>query len=188
MNKLDKKVKFKDNPIEIIEINYDSYSDETILLKTFIDQDDKIELYQSYMDRFFSEDELPVSRFLSCKYSFMLGILGLCTNIDIGSNEKDIPNLDQIEACGLWNIITHKIKNYGDVKKDLYALTKMISEERLAKSSVGKVIDNVYQQISDFVDNADMEKIEEMMSEFKDGIKHLENNGVIVPKEISQKE
>jgi uncharacterized membrane protein (DUF106 family) len=64
----------------------------------------------------------------------------------------------------------------------------MISEERLAKSSVGKVIDNVYQQISDFVDNADMEKIEEMMSEFKDGIKHLENNGVIVPKEISQKE
>lgn len=188
MNELDEKIKFGDNPIKIKEISHPSYSDETILVKTFIDQDDKVTLYQNYVDQFFGDEELPVSRFLSCKYSLMLGVLALCTNIDIGSEGKNLPDLDQIEACGLWDKIIEEIINYNQVKKDLYALTKMISEERLAQNSIGKIVDSVYQKIVEFIDNADMEKIEEIMSEFKEGIKKLENDGIVVPKEISQKE
>ena len=88
----------------------------------------------------------------------------------------------------MWGIIVKTIYNYDETKKDLYGLTKMISEERLAEKQVGQMIDNVYQKIVDFISDLDTEKIESLTKEFAKGIKQLEDNGIVLPSEISQKE
>jgi hypothetical protein len=182
-NELDKKIK-----LDFEAIKYESFNFGTkkIVVKTLLDKDDKIFIYSNYINMFFYNDGSAPERFLSAKYSFMLSIIGLCTNID--PKELDI---DLLIDSGIWASIVKQIKNYDQVKKDLYALTKMMSEERLARQSIGSVIDNLYEIIVSFIQNLDVDKLNEnatnLAAEFKSGIKKLEDSGVVLPESIRQK-
>lgn len=175
--------------LKLDNIDYASfdYKGNKVIVKTLLDQDDKIFLYNNYVGMFFEGEGVASERFLSAKYSFMLGIVGLCTNIEISNL-----NLDELVASGVWTEIVKRIKNYDQAKKDVYALTKMMSEERLAAKSIGQVLDNFYSVFSNFIVNLDADKLNEqaqkLISEFKSGIEKLENNGIVVPENLSQKE
>lgn len=181
--KLNNKVNIELNKIQFKTLDWKG---EEIIVKTFIDQTDKMFIYNNYAGLFFDEEGVASGRFLSAKYTFMLSLLGLCTNIET----KDL-NLDTIVASGLWHQIVSKISNYDRVNKDLYALTKMMSEERLVKKSIGQIIDEIATKVIDFVSKLDEHQVDEelksLVGEFKDGVKKLEDSGIVVPKNISQK-
>ena len=174
--------------IELDEIQFETldWKGKEIIVKTFINQADKMFIYNNYAGLFFDEEGMASGRFLSAKYTFMLSVLGLCTNIET----KDL-DLDTMVASGLWYQIVSKISNYDRVNKDLYALTKMMSEERLVKKSIGQIVDETVTKVIDFVSKLDEYQVDEelksLVDEFKGGVKKLEDNGIIVPENISQK-
>ncbi len=179
--KLDNKIKLK----ELNETKYNEieFNGQKIVVKSNMDKDDKIWIYTEYARIFFNEDGDSVSNYLSAKYSFVLAVIGLCTNI-----ETEDVDLDAVLNSGLWGKIVSNIENFSIVSKDLYGLIKMISEERLARKTVGATIDNLASSIMEFVGQLDKGSIEALMDDFRKEVKRMEENGLILPEKMKNTE
>ena len=161
------------------------FDGKEIVVKSHIDRFDKVDMLLTYYDYFFESEGDAVTRYLTAKYSFMLAVLNNCTNIHTQEGSID---LDAVIYSGLWKEIIKRIDNFNVVTKDLYGFIKMVSEERAVKESLGNIIDRLYSSITSFIDDLDQDKLKEYVNEFKDGLKSLENNGIVLPDNLSQKE
>ena len=170
-NKITLKIKKK-----FPEFSSINFQDQEIVIKKHIDRHDKMEIYESYFNIFFGKENAPATRFLSAKYSFILSIIALCTNI----NYQDV-DIDDIIASGLWSKIVAQIDNFNIVTKDLYAFTKMVSEERAVVESVGQRIDQAFNKAMEFLNEISLDNLKEQISEFKSGVKQLEDSGIVTP-------
>jgi len=158
----------------IIKESTITFNEKIIYVDSFIGLGDEITLYSNYLETYFDESEDLVSRYMNAKYSFILGIVDLCTNIDIKNENKEGVDegidTDGLIGNGLWDDIVSKITNYKEVKDGIDKLVKNMEDRIALEKSIGGVIDSAVSKFMSFISEIDLssENIEKLTKELRE--------------------
>ena len=126
-----------------------SFNKQLIKVDPYITVGNKYILLSNYMEGLFKESDeegnvLDVTgKYITSEHALILGILDLCTNINIENLDLDI-----VFATGLWDEVKSHIKNYNDIRSDIARLVSQHNQD----ASVGVVLDKISEKISATLD------------------------------------
>jgi len=153
-------IKFK--PINWAEFTWED--GPKIKVNPYISLENKMILFKNYSSSYFDTSDF-VGNYINATYGLMLGIVDLCTNISV---EK--LDMNDFISSGLWAEIKGRIKNYTDVRSDLYNIVKLYAEQRLAEQSMGTAFDKLTQKLIDFINSIDLssEGVEKIIGQLQE--------------------
>jgi hypothetical protein len=112
----------------------------------YISMENEVILMQSYIQSYFNKDNFDfVLNYISAENGNILGVLDLCTNIDI----KNI-NVDDVVGSGLWTWVKNRIKNYDKFENDLQKIVIQINKNNEIEKSMGNSFDKVSNAVVQF--------------------------------------
>jgi hypothetical protein len=136
-------------PEPLVEIEYGD-SNQKILVQPYISLTNKTILFRGYLESYFKDGEVS-NNYIDAKYSFMLGIVDLCTSIPLEGID-----LDDFISSGLWEKIRKSIKNYDDVRADLYDIIKLATEKNILEKSMSTTFDRLAESLMQFLYKIDL--------------------------------
>jgi len=162
------KIQIEFKPIEKNEFVWDD--GPLIKVNSYLSLENKMILFKNYSDLYFQTNDF-VDNYINASYSLMLGVVDLCTNINV---EK--LDMDAFIGSGLWTEIKKRITNYNDVASDLYSIIKLYSEQRLAEQSIGTAFDRLSNSFIDFINKIDLssEGIEKVIGQLQEATKEFD--------------
>jgi len=139
---------------------------EIVVLK-HLSLDTKIALTANYISDFFNDDMRYIN-YVKAEYALILGVIDLCTNIEISNLE-----VDDIISSGLWDAVSARIIGYNSFKSEIQKIIDYMREDFAIDKSVGSVIDKAMAKIMEFLDgltdlDLSVEGIKNLMSELSD--------------------
>jgi hypothetical protein len=126
------------------------HNGQEIIVNPYISLTTKTILFRNYIESYYKIGDI-VNNFLDAKYSLILGIIDLCTNISLENID-----IDALISSGVWDKIRINIKNYNDVTADLYIILKFISEKNSMEKSMSSTFDKLSESIINFMHNLDL--------------------------------
>ena len=162
------KIQIKFKFVDWIEFKWED--GPIIKVNPYISLENKMILFKNYSDSYFETNDF-VNNYINAQYGLMLGVIDLCTNISIENLD-----MNNFISSGLWAEIKGRIKDYTDVRSDLYNITKLYSEQRLAEQSMGVAFDKLAQNLIDFIQSIDLssEGIEKVISQLQEASKDFD--------------
>lgn len=159
------------------EINFGS---QKIYVDVYIPIEKKVVLLSNYMTSLYQEKNF-VGNYIESEYGLILGILDLCTNIDV-SGENDTFDLNGILASGVFKDIKDKILNYNELRNDISRLIELNNSSK----SIGHKFDMVADRLILFLNNLseiDLSEqgIKKMISNFTEEVSQLNKTIGAVP-------
>lgn len=158
------------------------FSGQEIVVAPYLTIQDQITLIKTYVETYFQPNENTLTPgdsgrdIIGADFSMMLGIVDLCTNIDVSEI-----NLDELINSGLWDKIYKCIENYEEFQSLLRGVVLDILREKELRKSVGFVIDVLATKLSDFLDamsNLDPESIKQLGESGVSLLKDIEKSPV----------
>lgn len=139
---------------EFVEISY-AYKNQTIIVKTYLSQEEQEELLANYLALYFSNMR---GNILKAELGILAGIINFCTNIYVidESGEKPVAvhTINEFLANPqLVNKILDSVKNYGTFRAWVKLAVEEYKEERRLEVSLGKVLDTLAQKAEGFLDS-----------------------------------
>jgi hypothetical protein len=146
------------------------FEGQMILVKPYVDIVGKNILIENYINSL-SNTEDEIRGYIEAEYGMILGLLDLCTNVDIKGLE-----IDKIIDSGLWEQVRSKIVNYDELQKDIVNVKKVISENK----STSKMLSGLISKVSVFIDGLSKmdlseEGIKSLVSQLQSESKVLDN-------------
>lgn len=128
---------------------------QTVQVERYIPIAKKMILFRNYLQSYFRGGDIAdfnddVSRYIDAQYSLILGIVDLCTSISI----EDI-DIDDLISSGWWTQIRLAIKNYDEVRSDIFGLVKIATEREAMDKSMSSTFDNLAFGILNFINKLD---------------------------------
>ena len=162
------KIHIKLKPMEQEEFTWEK--GPLIKVDPYISLENKMILFKNYTSSYFDTSDF-VDNYINATYGLMLGIVDLCTNINV---EKI--DMNTFISSGLWKEIQVRIENYRDVTSDLYNIVKLFAEQRLAEQSMGVAFDKLAQNLIDFIQSIDLssEGIEKVIGQLQEASKDFD--------------
>ena len=162
------KIQIKFKPMEQKEFTFEG--GPLIKVEPYISLENKMILFKNYVSSYFDTSDF-VDNYINATYGLMLGIVDLCTNINV---EKI--DMNTFISSGLWKEIQTRIENYTDVRSDLYNIIKLYAEQRLAEQSMGTAFDKLAQNLIDFIQSIDLssEGVEKIISQLQETSKDFD--------------
>ena len=155
-----KKIKVETKKIKDISFQFNN---KNILVQPYISLKDRIILSSSYLDVLFLDDDSSyVEKYLVAEDGIILGILDLCTNIEV-SEDLDI---NFVVANGLWEKVSSRIVNYYDFEASLEKMVKVTQENRRSMTGVlGGLIEKILEILKDV--DASEDGVKRAVSQFQ---------------------
>jgi len=144
-------------------INWTSavYKNTVVMVNPFIGINDKTIFAKNYINALFQGGDI-VSNFIEAESGIILGVIQLCTNVEL-PEDTNAELLDYFVSSGLWNIVKQNVKNFEDVKSEIYKIVEM----KNLTESLPATLSTLFQKLSNLIDSvSDMDLSE-------DGIKKL---------------
>lgn len=115
--------------------------DSIVLIKTFLDASTKMILMADYIDSLKEEGKSETARQIQAEYGLILGVLDLCTDIDI--SEFTSVEIDKIVSSGLWGLITSNISNYWEFDTSLMTVVEREMKKNSFEESMKKLVEKL---------------------------------------------
>lgn len=115
--------------------------DSIVLIKTFLDASTKMILMADYIDSLKEEGKSETARQIQAEYGLILGVLDLCTDIDI--SEFTSVEIDKIVSSGLWGLITSNIANYWEFDTSLTTVVEREMKKNSFEESMKKLVEKL---------------------------------------------
>jgi hypothetical protein len=176
--------KKKVNIPETKNIELDIGNDEIITIKPFLTIGEQAFLIKGYIDSLYNEDSDETHNYIMAEYSLVLGIIDMCTDIDIeGIDAETIIN------GGLWDMIKKKILSYNNLRYKIDEIVKRIN----AQKSIGNIVLNLIEKANIFLNKLleidtskwNMEEIQRLAGQLQSAKKDLDNT--IFNEKVSKK-
>jgi hypothetical protein len=116
-----------------------------IKVEPYLSMMQKTVLIKSYLESYFGEGDF-VENYMIAENGNILGILDLCTNIDV----QDI-SLDNVVSSGLWYKIRDNILNYSEFTGDLWKVVDKIKKQNELEKSIGNSFDRMSNAVIQFL-------------------------------------
>lgn len=125
------------------------YNKQTIKVLRYIPLAVRYILTDSYANAIFDKSIRIGERYIQAENQIMLGIVDLCTNIDIDHDEFDI---DEFIASGIYELITDRIQNYLSFMDDLYGFMSYAMKQYSGENTVSYKINELVDSVTSFLD------------------------------------
>jgi len=135
------------------------FGDGVVLVNPYISLPSKVVLLKNYVDSLFDFSTIA-ERYINAEYGLIVGLIDLCTNINIGDKDKPI-DLDGLISSGLWNEIVSHIKNYDDFRRYIREVVDMKREELALEKSVSGVFEQLFLKVGEFLNKVNSLDISE---------------------------
>lgn len=156
------------------------FGEESVDVKTYLDQDDIELLVGVYVDTYFGSGRFEGTSTdpLGASWIFDLALLDIATSIDVGLKKWNVKNsdgelenkiLDYSYSSGLMEKIKDVIDNYDDVSTQTVLAVRAMNEERNS-------IPWLWSKIESLVNNE--EKMSNMLSQFQELAKTIQDSNL----------
>jgi hypothetical protein len=164
-----KKINIKKPKNIVLDIN----DEESIVIRPYLTVAEQTFLIKDYIDSLYDENSDALHNYTMAEYSLVLGIIDICTDIDI--EDMDV---DDIINSDIWNIIQDKIF-YKDLRIKINEIIKRIDTEKSFGSVVKDITDKINSILNKFleidVSKFDMQEINKMFDKLKEEKSNLDN-------------
>lgn len=155
-----------------------SYQDNIIKVKKYISFDDMLSILHDYINVYFDTPSgflLASHNCVGAEYSFLLGVIGKCTDIELSKdNQMSLTIDDLLTHSDLVEEIKDKITNYTDVYSMARMLIVDIEKQKELDKSVGSVIDEAVKKLTVFLTNFKLKDTD--ISELRDMVKEINSS------------
>ena len=127
---------------EVVIFDFDG---KKIKVQPYITMAQKVILIQSYIQSYFDEGDF-VENYIIAENGNVLGILDLCTNIDI-----DGLSFDDVISSGLWDNVRDNILNYNEFEGHLWEVVDKIKKQNELEKSIGNSFDKISNAVIQFL-------------------------------------
>lgn len=146
---------------------------QTITIKPYLTVTEQTFLIKDYIDSLYDENSDTLRNYTMSEYSLVLGIVDICTDIDIENMD-----VDDIINSEIWNIIQSKF-----FYKDLRIKIKEIIERIDIEKSFGSIVKDITDKVNNILNKIleidiskfDMQEINKMLDKLKDEKSNLDN-------------
>lgn len=164
----------KHNPISVV------FKGVMFEVCPYIGIHDRMLLASAYV--FSLEDKIDIAQaYYVAEGGLIYGVLDLCTNINISSDDGNsyLFDVDEIVGSGLWDLIVSKIENFSELKDEIQEVIRLKSNMDIVENSVGFVLSGVLNRVESIlsqlnIEGMDVEKISKIVTDFNKGVSKLE--------------
>ncbi len=178
---MDKKaLKFDENRVESF-----LYGENSIQVKNYLSLAEMGVLVMQYLNELFDpEEEKNLNyKYMNAEYTLYLNVIDLCTSIKLFEDDGITPlfTIDTfISNPILWKEIKSRIKNYDDFYDKLQSIVEERKEQRRLDVSIGKIINNGYTKLMEFLSGLNGEAMsDESIEKVKGLLKEINESPVL---------
>jgi len=112
--------------------------DVSVSVQSYIDTDTKVTLIKNYISLLEQPDVSETIKFVQAEYSLILGILDLCTNIDVTNYTTE--QVDKM-VNSYFPLIANYITNYSSFREELKAVLERENRKNSFEKSLQKLVE-----------------------------------------------
>ena len=131
-----------------------TYKDgQNIETMPYIDLATKLELIQIYTNTLFGVDDIETN-YVTAEATLALALVDKMTNLKVNEEgAEDNLDIEFILESGIYKEICGRIVNFDELRRDIHAVVAMKNQERSIESSVGFVLDALFNKVISYAES-----------------------------------